>query len=170
MSLNMTPSGMLHIMPQILKSPRKPCRLVHNRLYLVKDGLLELTLDLLTRVVLAGLAVETEESTKIELGRFEELDLAHVDLCCISEILVRLSNVYTYVLQRVDALSGLLNLAANDLGDELLGELGKSARAGVACHDLDHLLADRPDLGRGGVCGLLDLVWSSLGEGNGEEA
>jgi hypothetical protein len=75
----------------------------------------------------------------------------------------------TYVLERVDALGGLLNLAANDLGNELLGQLCKSARAGVPSHDLNHLLADGPDLRRGSVCGLLDLVWSSLGEADGEE-
>lgn len=52
----------------------------------------------------------------------------------------------TYVLKRVDALGGLLDLAANDLRDQLLGKLSQSARAGVAGHDLNHLLADRPDL------------------------
>jgi hypothetical protein len=122
-------------------------------LNLIKDSLLELTLNLLARVVLARLAVETEEGTKVELGCLEELDLSDVN-----------------VLERVDALGGLLNLAANDLGDELLGELGEGACAGVAGHDLDHLLADSPDLRRLSVCGLLDLVWSSLGEGNAEEA
>jgi hypothetical protein len=161
---------MPHIMPQILKSPRKPCHSTSDHLYLVQDSLLELTLDLLARVVLVGLTVETEKSTEVELGRLEELDLAHVDLRCVSRVPVLLFTVCTYVLQRVDALGGLLNLASNDLGDELLGELGECARAGVACHDLNHLLADRPDLRRGSVCGLLDLVWSSLGEGDGEEA
>lgn len=67
-------------------------------------------------------------------------------------------------------MGGLLNLAADNLGNELLGELGESARASIAGHDLDHLLADSPDLRRRSVCGLLDLVWSSLGEGDGEEA
>lgn len=76
----------------------------------------------------------------------------------------------TYVLERVDALGSLLNLAANDLGNELLGELGKRARAGLTGHDLGHLLADLPDLGRLGIGGLLDLVGSSLGESNGEKA
>jgi hypothetical protein len=76
----------------------------------------------------------------------------------------------TYVLERVDALGGLLDLATNDLGNKLLGELGEGARAGVTGHDLNHLLADSPDLRRSGVCGLLDLVWSSLGEADGEEA
>jgi len=97
--------------------------------------------------------VKTEEGTKVELGCLEELDLSYVD-----------------VLERVDALGGLLNLATNDLGDELLGELGEGARAGVTGHDLNHLLADSPDLRGLGVCGLLDLVRSSLGEGNAEEA
>lgn len=36
--------------------------------------------------------------------------------------------------------------------------------------NLCHLLADLPNLGRSGVCGLLDLVRPSLGESNGEEA
>ena len=52
----------------------------------------------------------------------------------------------THVLERVDALGGLLDLAANDLGDQLLGELSESAGAGLPLHDLSHLLADRPDL------------------------
>ena len=50
-------------------------------LNLIKDSLLELTLNLLARVVLARLAVETEEGTKVELGCLEELDLSDVDLC-----------------------------------------------------------------------------------------
>ena len=75
----------------------------------------------------------------------------------------------TYVLERVDALSGLLNLAPDDLGDQLLGELGECAGAGLPCHDLHHLLADRPNLGRGSICGLLNLIGPLLGEGNGEE-
>jgi hypothetical protein len=134
------------------KDPRTPC-LSNKTLNLLKDGLLELTLNLLARVILAWLAVETEEGTKVELGCLEELDLS-----------------YVYVLERVDALGGLLDLATDDLGDELLGKLGEGAWAGVAGHDLNHLLADGPDLGRLGVCGLLDLVRSSLGEGNAEEA
>lgn len=36
--------------------------------------------------------------------------------------------------------------------------------------DISHLLSDRSDLRRSCVCGLLDLVWSFLGEGNGEKA
>jgi hypothetical protein len=75
----------------------------------------------------------------------------------------------TYVLERVDALSGLLNLTTDDLRDQLLGELGKCAGASLPCHDLHHLLADRPNLGRGSVCGLLNLVGPLLGEGNGEK-
>lgn len=113
--------------------------------------------------------METEEGTKVELGRLEELDLSDVDLCHVS-LSSSIVHATTYVLEGVDALGGLLDLATDDLGDELLGELGKGARAGVAGHDLNHLLADGPDLGRLGVCGLLDLVRSALGEGDAEEA
>lgn len=76
----------------------------------------------------------------------------------------------TYVLKWVDALGGLLDLTANDLWDELGGELAEGAAAGLAGDDLGHLLADLPDLGSAGVCGLLDLIWPSLGESDGEEA
>jgi hypothetical protein len=97
--------------------------------------------------------VEVEESTKVELGRLQKLDLADVD-----------------VLEGVDALGGLFNLAANDLGDELLGKLGQGAAAGLTRHDVGHLLADLSDLRAAGVCGLLDLVGASLGEGDAEQA
>ena len=55
------------------------------------------------------------------------------------------------------------------LGDELLGKLRKGAAAGLALHDVGHLLADLSDLRAAGVCGLLDLVGASLGEGNAEQ-
>lgn len=86
--------------------------------------------NLLASLVGVGLAVEVKKSTKVELGCLQELDLADVD-----------------VLEGVDALGALLDLATHNLGDELLGELGKSAAAGLTGHDLDHLLADLPDLG-----------------------
>ncbi len=76
----------------------------------------------------------------------------------------------THVLEGVDALGGLLDLAANDLGDQLLGELSQSAGASLALHDLSHLLADSPDLRRSSVGCLLDLVRPALGETDGEEA
>lgn len=37
-------------------------------------------------------------------------------------------------------------------------------------NDLSHLLSDSPDLRRGSIGGLLDLVRPALGEGDGEEA
>lgn len=76
----------------------------------------------------------------------------------------------THVLEGVDALGGLLNLAADDLGDQLLGELGQGAGASLTLHDLGHLLTDGTDLRRSGVGGLLDLVRPALGETDGEEA
>lgn len=76
----------------------------------------------------------------------------------------------TYVLERVDALGGLLDLTANDLRDQLAGELLKGAAAGLTLYDLSHLPADGTNLGGGGVGGLLDLVGAALGESNGEDA
>jgi hypothetical protein len=73
------------------------------------------------------------------------------------------------ILQGVDALGGLLDLTANNLRNELVGELRESAASGLALHDLGHLLANSADLRRTGVGGLLDLVGASLGEGNGEQ-
>jgi len=108
--------------------------------------------NLLAGLVGVRLAVEVQKSTEVELGCLEELDLADV-----------------HVLEGVDALGGLLNLAAHDLGDELLGELAEGAAAGLAGHDLDHLLPDLPDLRRAGVRRLLDLVGPPLGKGNGEK-
>lgn len=76
----------------------------------------------------------------------------------------------TYVLEGVDALGGLLDLAADDLRDELLSELGQGACASLPGHDLNHLLADSPDLRGRSIGGLLDLVGPALGESDDEEA
>jgi len=62
----------------------------------------------------------------------------------------------------------LLNLASNNLRDELGSELLESAARSLALDDLGHLLADGADLCAGCVCGLLNLVGSSLCECNGE--
>lgn len=97
--------------------------------------------------------MELKEGTKVELWSLEELDLADVD-----------------VLEWVDTLGALLDLATHDLWDQLGGELGKSAGGGLTGHDLGHLLANSPRLGRTCVCGLLNLVWSPLGESDGEKA
>lgn len=76
----------------------------------------------------------------------------------------------TYVLERVDALSALLNLAPNDFRDELGGELGQVASRGFTGDDVGHLLPDLPNLRRPRVGRLLDLVGPSLGETDGEDA
>lgn len=46
----------------------------------LKDRLLELPLNLLALVIGSRLAVEGKQSTQVELGGLEELDLADVDL------------------------------------------------------------------------------------------
>lgn len=75
----------------------------------------------------------------------------------------------THVLERVDTLGGLLNLPSDNLGDELGGELSEGAGGSLALDDVGHLASDGANLRRSGVGGLLDLVGSSLGEGNSEE-
>lgn len=94
-----------------------------------------------------------KQSTKVELGLLEQLDLADVD-----------------VLKREDALAALLDLVANDLGDELGDELVEGDTLGLAGHDLGHLAADLTDLGGLSVGSTLDLVGRALGEGNGKQA
>lgn len=115
-----------------------------------------------------------EESTKVELGLLEQLDLANVDLKDISlcpDNKKKIGNRIfpTYILEGVDALGGLLDLTTNNLGDELVGELGQGAAGGLALDDLGHLLADGADLRRASVGSLLNLVGATLGEGNGEQ-
>lgn len=116
-----------------------------------------------------------EESTKVELGLLEQLDLANVDLkdisLCPDNKKKKIGNRIfpTYILEGVDALGGLLDLTTNNLGDELVGELGQGAAGGLALDDLGHLLADGADLRRASVGSLLNLVGATLGEGNGEQ-
>ena len=54
--------------------------LTRHPLYALKNGLLELALDLVALLVGGGLAVESHEGAEVELGLLEELDLADVDL------------------------------------------------------------------------------------------
>jgi hypothetical protein len=91
------------------KDPETPCLFNHDRLYVLENRLLELPLDLnnvseipdvsvaalaylLTRVILARLAVEAKKSSKIELGCLQELDLSYVNLCHISSAVQPKSN------------------------------------------------------------------------------
>lgn len=84
-------------------------------------------------------------------------------------MLAQVCKIMTHVLERVDALGRLLDLAANDLRDQLGSELRESAAGGLAEDDLVHLLADGANLRRSGVSGLLDLVGTSLGESDSED-
>ena len=75
----------------------------------------------------------------------------------------------TYILQRIDALGCLLDFTSDDLWDELRCELGERAANSLALHDISHLLSDGANLRRPGICGFLDLVWTSLRECDGEQ-
>lgn len=148
-----------------------------NLLYGLEDLLTELPLNLLASIVGTGLAVESHESTEVELGLLEELDLADVDLFrpLATGMPSKRPNEFdwemrrTYVLERVDPLGSLLNLAANDLGNELGGELSEGAAGSLALDDLGHLFADGTNLGRSRIGGLLDLVGAALSESDGEK-
>lgn len=76
----------------------------------------------------------------------------------------------SYVLEWVDALGSLLDLTTNDFRNELGGKLSESTGRGLALDDLGHFLANGSNLRGSSVCGLLDLIWTALGEGDGEEA
>ena len=78
--------------------------------------------------------------------------------------------VGTYILERVYTLRGLLDLATNDLRNELVRKLRKRDTACLPLDDFDHLLSDGTDLRRGGVCGFLNLILSTLGEGDCEKS
>lgn len=97
--------------------------------------------------------MELNKLAELELGRLDELDLPDVA-----------------VLDGVDALARLLDLSANDLGDELGNELTEVARRRLAGDDLEHLLSDSTDLRGLSVGGLGDLVGTAAGEGNAEDS
>ena len=65
---------------------RKPPLSYQRPLYLVQDLLLELPLDLLTRLIGVRLAVEVQEGAEVELGCLQQLDFADVDLWTVSKM------------------------------------------------------------------------------------
>lgn len=123
---------------------------VYAYLNLLQDDILEAA-DLLALLLGDGLTVQAHQGTQVELGRLQQLNFSNVN-----------------VLQGEDSHGRLLNLAANDLRDQLLGQLGQGHVRDLSLHDLDHLFADLSQLGGLSVSGLLDLVGLSLSESNGE--
>jgi hypothetical protein len=104
---------------------------------------------------------------------FEKLDLADVYLYNISKLSIITSSttrVRSHILERVDALGGLLDLSTNDFWDQFRCELSECAGRCFTLNDIHHLLPDSPNLGGLGVCGLLDLVVASLSESYREKA
>lgn len=97
--------------------------------------------------------MELEQLVDVELGSFEDFRLADID-----------------VLEGVDAARRLLDFPSDGLGHELLHQLLQVAAGGLTGHDLEHLLAQFPDLRGLGIGGLLHLRRAALGEADGEEA
>jgi len=138
-------------MPSFLRVP--VLILAFVPLHIFQHLLLEFLAHWLAGIVLIRLTVKTEKRAEIELGSLEELDLS-----------------YVYILEGIDALASLLNLTTNDLGNQLGGQLAERAAASLPLHNIRHLLPDGPDLRARGICSLLDLVLSLLGESDAEEA
>ena len=126
---------------------------MHNLHTLQRRRLLELPLNLPPLIILATLAMQSQQRTKIELRGLQQLDLPNM-----------------HVLQRIDALRALLDLSSNDLGDQLARQLRECHAGRLPLDDLRHLLPDRANLRAGCVGGLLDLVGPALGEGDGEQS
>jgi hypothetical protein len=114
--------------------------------------------------------MQVQQSTKVEFWCLEKLHLADVDLnnVNIAKYAWECSRI-TYVLQRINSLSRLLDFATNDLRNQLGRELGQTAARSLTLNDLGHLLADGTDLRGSGVSGFLDLVWPTLRECNGKQ-
>jgi hypothetical protein len=96
--------------------------------------------------------VELEQLVDIELGCLEDFRLSDID-----------------VLEGVDAAGSLLDLLADGFRHELLNQLLQVTARGLPGHDLEHLLAEFPDLGGLGVGGLLHLRGAAPGEADSEE-
>jgi hypothetical protein len=121
--------------------------------------------------------VQLKELVEIELGRLQNLDLdgrrreerMSTETQTESRHNRRTHLANKDVLQGVDALARLLNLPADNLRDELVHQLLQVAARRLAHHNLEHLLANLPDLTRLGVGGLLNLVRPLLSEADREE-
>jgi len=73
------------------------------------------------------------------------------------------------VVKRVDGLTGLFDVFADGVGNELVDGLLQVGRSHLLRDDLNHLTADVLDLLRLSVRGLLDLILSLLSESDAEE-
>ena len=119
----------------------------------LQDLILETRSNLLTLLLRRGLTVESQQSTQVEFWLFQQLDLSDVN-----------------VLQWEDVLCSLLNFTANNLWDQLGGELSQGGVLNLSVDDLGHLLSDGSDVRRLSVGGLLDLVSLTLGECNSKDS
>lgn len=100
-----------------------------RRSYIVQHRLFEFPLNLLALFIRCRLAMKVKESTEIEFWRLQKLYLPNMNLNYFSMPWewYDLGNfrgeklVVTNILERIDALCGLLNLPPNDLGNEFGG-------------------------------------------------
>lgn len=100
-----------------------------------------------------ALSMELQKLSKIKLGSLENLYFSDED-----------------ILERVNPLTGLFDFLSNDFRNEFLDQFLQVARGRFLGNNLKHFLSNGPNLSRGGVGSLSELVLSSLSESNEEDA
>ena len=96
--------------------------------------------------------MDFHEFGEVELGLFDHLDLADVD-----------------ILEGVDSGALLFDFLTNGFSNESLDEVSQLNLGGLVLHDFHHLSADTLDVGSSGVAVRLCRVSLTLCEGDGEQ-
>jgi len=97
--------------------------------------------------------VHVKQLAEVETGTLQDLDFVDED-----------------IVEWVDGLTGLFDVFADGVGDQLVDGFLQVGRTNLLGDDLHHLTADVLDLLRLGIGSLLDLVLSLFGETDAEEA
>merc|ERR1712136_335404 len=103
----------------------------------------DLTLSGLHSNCAFALAVHVKQLTEVETGTLQDLDFVDED-----------------IVEWIDGLTGLFDVFADGVGDQLVDGFLQVGRTNLLGDDLHHLTADVLDLLRLGIGSLLDLVLS----------